>query len=201
MGEAARRKAEIATLKSKDAVWLNSLSPEEKNIATVALAAYNRIVVGMSMTEACYNLAFFLQEHIRLKHGIQTEVVVGWVNDGEWDGAASHAWLEYHGKKTDISLHKTSQSASQPPGDLIVLDQVVKCGECTYTYWKELPLAAEVKLRQMSNSFPEVAKLIAHKAKEHARILSLANLPNGAERYFSDAPPKCTYEYLARVVG
>ena len=61
MGEAARRKAEIAALKAKNAAWLNTLSPEERTIATVAQKTYDFVVVGMSMTEACYNLAFFLQ--------------------------------------------------------------------------------------------------------------------------------------------
>lgn len=201
MGEAARRKAEIAALKAKNAVWLDSLSPEERTIAAVAQATYDRVVVGMSMTEACYNLAFFLQEHLRRKHDIQTEVVVGWINDGRWNGAASHAWLECHGKRTDISLHKTSQPDSQPPGDLIILDHLVKRGECAYTYWKELPAAAEKELRRMSNDSPEIAGIIAHKDREHARIHSLSKLPNGAVQYFRDAPPQCSYEYLAQVVG
>lgn len=201
MGEAARRKATIAALKTRNTEWLNSLSPEERVIATVAQATYDRVVVGMSMTEACYNLAFFLQEHLRRQHNIQTEVVVGWINDGEWDGAASHAWLEYQNKKTDISLHKTSRPDAQPSGDLIILDNVVKRGDCHYTYWRELPAAAEEELRQMGSSSHEVAEIIAHKDREHAKILALAKLPNGAEEYFREAPPQCRYEYLARVVG
>ena len=96
-------------------MWLDSLSPIERTIAVVAQATYDRVVVGMSMTEACYNLAFFLQEHLRRKHEIQTEVVVGWINDGQWEGAASHAWLEYHGKKTDISLHRRHIRIASPP--------------------------------------------------------------------------------------
>ncbi len=201
MGEAARRKAEIAALKAKNAAWLNTLSPEERTIATVAQKTYDFVVVGMSMTEACYNLAFFLQQYLRRKHNIQTEVVVGWINDGQWDGAASHAWLEYHGKKTDISLHKTSQPDIQPPGDLIILDHIIKRGECTYTYWKELPATAEQELPRMSSDSPKHAAIIAHKDREHARIQNLSKLPNGAEQYFRDAPPQCTYEYLVRAIG
>ncbi|WP_150428101.1 hypothetical protein [Dechloromonas sp. CZR5] len=201
MGEAARRRAEIAALKVRNAVWLDSLSPIERTIAVVAQATYDRVVVGMSMTEACYNLAFFLQEHLRRKHEIQTEVVVGWINDGQWEGAASHAWLEYHGKKTDISLHKTSHPDSQPPGDLIIIDHVVKRGECAYTYWTDLPAAAEQELRCMRNESQELAGIVAHKDREHARIHELSKLPDGANQYFRDAPPQCSYEYLARVVG
>lgn len=201
MGEAARRKTEIANLKAKNAVWLDSLPPEERVIATVAQATYDCVVEGMSMTEACYNLTFFLQEHLRRKHNIQTEVVVGWVNDGRWDGAASHAWLEYQGKRTDISLHKTSQPDCQPPGDIIILDHVVKNGECVYTYWKELPASAAQELKRMAKESPELAVIIAHKDREHMRIHSLSKLPNGAVQYFRDAPPQCSYEYLAQVVG
>lgn len=201
MGEAARRKAEIAALKTRNTEWLNSLPPDDRTIATVSQATYDRVVVGLSMTEACYNLAFFLQEYLRNKHSIQTKVVVGWVNDGTWDGAASHAWLEYQGKRTDISLYKTSHPDIQPPGDLMILDHAVMHGARVYTYWRELPAAAEREFLQMSTNSPEVAAVIAHKNSEHARILALSKLPNGAAQYFLDAPPQCTYEFLTHVVG
>ncbi len=49
-----------------------------------------------------YRISFFLQEFLRETHDISVDVVVGYVNDGESDIMASHAWLEYNGKKLTL---------------------------------------------------------------------------------------------------
>jgi hypothetical protein len=36
--------------------------------------------------------------------GIENKLMVGWVNDGETDAMASHAWIEIGSKKIDIAL-------------------------------------------------------------------------------------------------
>lgn len=201
MGEAARRQAAIAELKAKNAIWLGSLSPEEGLIAEVAKATYDKVVGGLGMTEGCYNLAFFLHEHLHRKHGIQVKIVVGWVNDGLWDGATSHAWVEYKGKKIDIALHKTSHPDAQPSGDLIILDYIVKPGKVAYTYWLTLPEGAARKLELMRRSSPEWEAIIKHKEIEHQRMLELSLMPGGAEEYLRHAPATNNYEFLARVVS
>ncbi len=201
MGEAARRKAEIAALKTKDALWLASLSPEEKIIAKVSQTAYEKIVGMLGMTEGCYNLAFFLYEYLRRKHGIQTKIVVGWVNDGQWDGATSHAWVEYQEKRIDISLHKTSHPDAQPSGDLVILDHVVRQGEVTYAYWPTLPEGAAKVLEAMRGESPALNEVITHKEREHRRISALALTKDGVGEYFGKAPDSVSYEFLARMVG
>lgn len=200
MGEASRRKAEIALIKARNEKWLSSLSEQEKIVATVALATYDKIVDGLGMTEGCYNLAFFLYEHLRRKYGIGVRIVVGWINDGEWDGAASHAWVEYQGKKIDISLHKTSHSHAQPPGDLIILDHTYKQGKAKYTYWEVLPESAAKVLDNM-RSDPEYAPILAHKQMEHGLMLARSSSPDGVEEYFKGVPYANKYETLARIVG
>ncbi|MDR3413331.1 MAG: hypothetical protein P4L87_20655 [Formivibrio sp.] len=202
MGEAARRKKGISELKNRNEAWLASLSlGEERIIAEVAQTTYDKIVSIMGMTEGCYNLAFFLHEHLRRKHDVHLDIIVGWINDGEWDGAASHAWVEYHGKKIDISAHMTSHPEIQLSGDLIILDHVVKQGMVSYTYWPILPNAAAEVLERMGRENLDLAAVIAHKGKEHQRISELAKTPQGVATYFSQAPSNINYDALARVVG
>ncbi|MDD5056501.1 MAG: lasso peptide biosynthesis protein [Sideroxydans sp.] len=200
MGEASRRKAEIVALKAQNENWLASLSGDEKTVATVALATYTKIVETLGMTEGCYNLAFFLYEHLRRKYGISVRVVVGWINDGEWDGAASHAWVEYQGKKIDISMHKTSHPDAQPPGDLIILDYLFRRGKATYTYSETLSESAAKELDKMRSN-PTYAPVIAHKQMEHNLMLARSASQEGVNEYFANAPLSNKYESLARLVG
>lgn len=200
MGEAVRRKAEIAALKAKDDTWLSSLTSEERVIAEVSKAAYDKIVIGLNMTEGCYNLAIFLHEYLRCKYNIAVRIVIGWVNDGQWDGAMSHAWIEYLGKKVDISLYKTSYPDIQIQGDLIILDQVLKRGRATYTYWEILPDEMAKAMEKMSRESRELAVVLAHKKTEHDRISVLSSSSDGIKEYFRLAPPNNQYEYLARLV-
>ena len=199
MGEAARRKAEIQAIKAQGDIWLAGLSAEEKTIAAVAQGAYDGIVGRLGMTEGCYNLAFFLQAYLLRVHEIKVDVVVGWVNDGQWGGATSHAWVEYQGKKVDISLNKTSNPDATPPGDLIILDRVVRSGKVSYTYWPSLPDHAAAVLSEMGAD-PQIGALIEHKNREHARIQALASVPDGADIYFKDAPHGCSYSFLVGYV-
>jgi hypothetical protein len=201
MGQAARRKTEIAALKSRNTEWFATLSPEEKIIAEVAQKTYDKVVCELRMTEACYNLAFFLFEYLRRKHAIEVKIIVGWVNDGQWDGATSHAWVEYEGKKIDISLAKTSHPEEQPPGNLIILDHVVKRGLGSYHYWPTLPEKAATALEEMRATSAELSEVIAHKEKEHQKIFALSIAPDGVAQFYQKAPQNMNYDALARIVG
>ena len=197
MGEAARRKSEIATLKTKNKLWMDSLPREERIVAEVAQSAFDKIVIERGMTEGCYNIAFFLYEHLRRKHGIETKIIIGWVNDGLWDGATSHAWVEYQGKKIDISIHKTSHPEAQPSGDVIILDHIAKRGKVSYTYWPTLPVEAEKALDRMCRNSPELKAIFTHKEAEHQTMLTFASSQDGVAEYFRHAPPNNKYEFLA----
>lgn len=200
MGEASRRKAEINQLKERNSIWFNSLSETERVVADVAQRAYEKIVVGMGMTEGCYHLSFFMNAFLRLEHDIETKVVVGWVNDGEWAGAASHAWLIFEGKKVDISLHRTSHPDVQLPGDLIILDHVIKNGQVQYEYWLAMPESAQNALIEMTDRNSYLRDAIANKHVEHARMVSFANSTDGALKYLEGAPTDSSYASLARLI-
>src|SRR5260370_14820953 len=106
MGEAKRRKAEIERLQGADDAWRATLSPIEMQAATIAELAHRRIVEDRGLVSGCYLLAFFLHRYMR-NRGIETKLIVGWVNDGETDARASHAWIEIGGQKIDIALTHT----------------------------------------------------------------------------------------------
>lgn len=201
MGKASRRKAEKAKVKAATDGWLGSLSPEEIKVVEVAKATFEKVVEGLGMTEGCYNLAFFLREHLRRKYGIEVKIVVGWINDGEWDGAASHAWVEYQGKKIDIAIHKTSHPDVQPPGDVIILDHVFKHGRATYSYWAALPDSAAKALDDLRNTSPHLIPILDHKDREHQTMSEFALTQEGVDEYFRRAPATNKYETLARIVG
>ena len=201
MGKASRRKLEKSALKAEKTLWIDTLTQEEKVIARVSQAAYENIVLGLGMTEGCYNLAFFLYEHLRFKYGISVKVVIGWINDGLWAGASSHAWVEYQGKKIDISLNKTSHPEVQPSGDLIILDHIVEKGSAKYTYWESLPEASKKALDLIAEENPKLAILIKHKDVEHNRMIKLSESQVGVDEYFRSVPPNNRYEALARIVG
>ena len=201
MGEASRRKAEISALKARTETWKDSLVDEERLIAQVAETAYNKIVIGRGVTGGCYHLAFFLRKFLWQQHGIVVNIAVGYINDGQWDGATSHAWLEYEGKKVDISLHKTADALDNPVGDLIILDFVLKKGAVSYAYWKEMPAKALLALSEMSRSSADLADTIAFKDREHQKIVELSQNDEGIETYFRGAPDSGTYEFLSGLMN
>ena len=97
------------------------------------MQTYERFIVAMHATGMCYRMTFFLSTYLRREHSITAPVVVGYVHDGTGDVMTSHAWIEFDGKKTDISLTMTDEPSVQLQGQLIVLDQVLKAGHA-YTY-------------------------------------------------------------------
>jgi hypothetical protein len=199
MGEATRRKAEIERMRVINAEWQATLSPEQKTIASVAQTTYNKLVCEYGITEGCYILSFFLYEYLRRKHKFHVQIVVGWVNDGLWDGASSHAWVEYEGKKIDIALHKTSYPEQQPPGDLLILDHIFKRGKVCYKYFYSIPKEMMTALENKKAS-SELRVLIERKEQEHQRIQTLSKTPEGVNEYFRSAPSQCKYEVLADAI-
>jgi hypothetical protein len=199
MGEATRRKAEIEKLKSRESDWFARLSGDEKIVAEVAKAAFKKIVVERNMTGGCYNLAFFLREYLKREKGINVKMVVGWVTDDSWEGAISHAWIEYGGRKTDISLWHTEFPEHQLPGSVIIHDFDFRRGVTDYTYQRELPQSSRDYLDLASRN-AEFGHQYKHKETEHLMIKGLAEKAGGATEYFSSAPTEMKYETLAEVL-
>ena len=201
MGEAKRRKAEIERLKRAEEEWLIGLTPAERTVAEVARRTHAQLVERRGLIGGCYLLAFFLNELLQSKYSIETELVVGWVNDGTWPGVASHAWIEFGGKKTDISLTRTELPESQIPGDLIILDRVIRPGAAKYVYYREAPPEALQHIQQLVRLGDFPLDGVEAKDREHAYVSDLSKTREGIRTYFGRNPPDRTFEALARAVG
>ena len=131
MGEAKKRRARIQA-------WSDGLSVEELLICQAALGLYNRFLEPSGATGMCYRMTFFLSLYLKERHGLETVVRVGYINDGTDEIYASHAWLEYNGKKIDLTLANTERPEIQLTGDMLVLDYPFNKGRANYTYHFEL---------------------------------------------------------------
>ncbi|MES2282512.1 MAG: hypothetical protein V4542_13955 [Pseudomonadota bacterium] len=199
MGEASRRKSEIQKLKSRESDWLTSLQGNARTVAQVAIAALNNIIVQHDLTGGCYNMAFFMREYLSRQHGIEVEMVVGWVTDDSWSGGMSHAWIEHNGKRTDISIWKTEFPEQQLPGAVIIEDFEYRKGVAHYTYHRDLPKTARDYL-DMASQDAQVGLIYKKKDAEHCEMQRLATDTDGAEQYFSRAPQEMKYESLASML-
>jgi hypothetical protein len=199
MGEAKRRKAEIQKLKGELDEWKAALSPSELRAATIAEVAHRRIVQERGLVGGCYLLAFFLHRYLQ-KQGIETQLIVGWVHDGETDAMTSHAWVELGGKKIDISLTRTEFPDAQPPGPLLILDRVMRRGEVIYSYHIEQSAASMAMMMKARESDPDIAEMIQQKMFEHTRMSATAKSEQLIDAYFNTAPKDRSYESLARLL-
>lgn len=197
MGQAKRRTVEIEFLKNQDVIWRAGLSADELVIAKVAERLDERLVRGRQFTEGCYHLAFFMTHYLSLR-GIAVTPVIGWVNDGEWEGMASHAWIEYKNKKTDGSLCRTSRPDAVPTGGLVIHDHILRTGRASYTYHKNDDAAVASALAWME-TVPEWASVQAHKLEQHRQMRSIAD-EGRLDHYLSQAPAGLKYADIAALI-
>jgi len=192
VGEAKRKAARLSR-------WEGCLSDDERLVARAARQTYERFIAPNRAMGMCYRMAFFLSTYLRLEHSILAPAVVGYVHDGIGDLMASHAWIEFNGKKTDISLTITEQPSVQLQGQLIVLDEVLLDGH-PYTYHREQNEAALEALKVVAAD-PRYGPLAARKDREHAMMLDVAADPERMLGYLDAAPDGFDYATLARVCG
>lgn len=191
MGEAKRKAADLQK-------WLNTLTDEENVVYDSARALFDRFIHPECISEMCYHSVFFLHEDIRNSHGIIVDPVIGYINDGTDDVLISHAWLEFGGKKTDVSLAFTSRPEINPPGQLIYLDRVFGRGH-TYSYHREMSEAGRAALEEFR--ITRNAAIVEHKEREHAKMLAMVEERGRIRTYLDSAPKGMTYqEIVARII-
>lgn len=198
MGEAQRRKAEIEKVSRLYTDWLATLTQSEREVAQVSMRAHERIVKGKRLLGACYLLSFFLHQYLKRKKGIETTVVVGWVNDGTTPVMISHAWLEFDGKKTDITLTHTEHPDAQLTGELIILDHVVRSGRVKYTYHRQRTMEAVTALQKIREEMPWA---IDAKEAEHLQMEETSRSEAMIQKYLNAAPNDRNYDALARLLA
>lgn len=200
MSESKRRAKEIEHLKKEASAWRDALSKEERMILLLAERLDERLVRARHFSEGCYHLAFFMTKYLASK-GITVTPQIGWVNDGTWQGMTSHAWIEFNGKKTDVSLGHTSHPESQPTGAVIAHDHVLRKGVAEYTYYKNDHPEVQTGIQYMRSNH-ELADILAHKEKEHAHMLGIATSGHSAiDDYLSKAPRGLQYADLEKLVS
>jgi hypothetical protein len=200
MGEARRRAQQVADERAADAAWLESLSPAHRTVAEVALRLHSSFVVPKRHVAAWYPLAFFLCLYLWREHQVRTHAVEGFVCDETSPLQMSHAWLEFEGAKTDVSLTITEHPRCVPTGALLILDRVMQRGAATYTYHlAESPESIEAHARDARKE-PRVRGVRAMKEVEHAQMLERAADDDAMWAWLSDAPSHMNYEAMAAAV-
>lgn len=200
VGEAKRRRGEIERLRREDVEWRASLTPEQAVAAEVARKVHERIVAPLQLSEACYQLAMFAHQYLSEKHQVASEVVIGWVNGGQWEGVASHAWTEVGGRKIDLSLTHTTNPHAVPRGGLLILDRLMTKGDAVYTYHREAPQEAMDYLRRQAIMDPTFMRTMVHKEEQHQNMRQIATDPELIRQYLDQAPAPIRYIELVKLM-
>jgi len=148
----------------------------------------------------CYRLAFFLSTYLSREHAILAAPIVGYVHDGTGDVMASHAWIEFNGKKTDIGLTITENPSVQLEGELLILDHVFKPGH-RYTYHRQQSEAAIEAVNRVAASSLLMAAAMANKDAEHILMADIAMDPVRIASFLNGAPDGYDYNALARLIS
>lgn len=197
MGQARQKKLAGQSFEQVHQEWLSTLSPEELVVADVASTVHKKIVKEGGMTGGCYHLSFFLKRYLKKEKNIDVDVVVGWVGEDSWDGVASHAWVEFNGKKVDVALNNTEHPEFVPTGDFILLDRVMRKGGTTYSYHLDIPEKSKKSLAEMAKE-PETAADLKVTHARHASMLSMVNDDEAIDDYLRSVPTGGNYEQLAK---
>ncbi len=183
MGEAKRRAKAYANAKES---LLSSAGGDDLVVANAAITLFERFIEPKRYAGGCYVTAMFLALYLR-EHTINAEPVIGYVNDGTDDIFMSHAWLEHEGRKVDLTIHLTEYEDAQLPGDLLVLDHVLRPGKVQHTYSRELTAAAQAEYEAMAAD-PQMKMLLQHKDQEHRQMQERASDPEKMQAFLEAAP-------------
>ena len=150
----------------------------------------------------CYRLAFFLTEYLANQHAINVNPIVGFINDGDTEIMASHGWVEFGGKKIDLSLTLTSYPDAVPPGPLLILDRRFTVGR-TYTYHYQRNTKAQ-RLVQALLQHPKVdlhsREIILIKEREHEEMQRIVGNKELMRDYLDTAHDGLDYEAIRQMV-
>ncbi len=200
MGQARQRKLESQKFEALDRTWLLSLSSEERQIVEVASRVHQKVVMEGGMWGGCYHLSFFLKRYLKKQRNIEVEVVVGWVGEDSWQGVASHAWVEFGGRKIDVALSRTEDSRTLPTGSFILLDRVLLQGMADYRYYREVPEHAKDALIRLALA-PETAATSRLAHQRHRQMLAMVDDEPAIDRYLASLTGGMGYRQLALLAG
>jgi hypothetical protein len=111
----------------------------------------------------------------------------------------SHAWLEYNGKKTDISLTMTQYPEDIPAGALVILDKEFSSGDVPYSYHYE-PTDAGLKAEYELSLEEPFRSVVAQKRAEHSMMQAINKSRDQQRVYLDRAPDGINYERMAAII-
>jgi hypothetical protein len=194
MGDAKRRAAAYDAAKAK---LLESVTGDTRVVAEAAIKLFEGFILPRRYTGGCYLTTMILSRFLKQERGIETEAIVGYINDGTDDIFISHGWLAHAGSKTDLTINLTDMPEFRGP--LLVHDQVLRPGNVTYTYHRErTPEALAADMKMLAD--PRTTKIARHKAEEHQTMFARASSPSLMEAYINMAPRDQGYEAMAEVL-
>lgn len=187
MGEAKNRTKQYELAKQS---LLANCDGDAKVVADSAIKLFERFIVPKRYTGGCYLVTMILHRFLAKEHEISTVPVVGYVNDGTDEIMISHAWLEFAAKKTDLTLNVVEHQDVIRPGDVMVLDTVVRPGVLHYSYHRERPTEAMAVVSRMLSD-PASANIARHKEIEHEAMLARSRDASLMDAYIAGAPLDC----------
>lgn len=200
MGQARQRKLQAEKFQTLDRTWLLSLSSDERQVVEVASRIHQKVVMEGGMWGGCYHLSFFLKRYLKKQRNIEVDVIVGWVGEDSWQGVASHAWVEFGGRKVDMALSRTEDPQTLPTGSFILLDRVLLPGMADYRYYREIPEQAKEALIQLAlASDTAVTSRLAH--QRHRQMLAMVDDETAIDQYLASVVGGMDYRNLALLAG
>lgn len=176
--------------------WKSGLSDEERTVFDVAFRLHNNVIKPRNATGMCYHSVFFLYLYLKEKHGVITSPVIAYVNDGTDDIFISHAWLEFNGKRIDVSLAITDPRIGVA-GQLIILDRVMKAGH-EYGYYREVPEAGLKENERLR--LTGMRALLESKEKEHEAMCHRVNDDDAIRSYLDAEPNGFDFQKIASLL-
>lgn len=131
-----------------------------------------------------------------------TDPVIGFLGADDQIAQVSHAWVEFNGKKTDLSLayrENVLAGDQMAPGEVLILDHVVRPG-VRHVYTREetaASLANKCRLRQKS---PRLASIFEEEVTRHEIQETHGQSLETILAFLNDTPDGITYDRMARTI-
>ena len=177
----------------------DSLNAEEKIVFNLSKKIFDKVIRGMSWGGACYQMTFLSKMLLKNEFGIESDAVIGYINDGTDDFMISHAWLEHKGRKIDVAI--ANQNGGPPAPILILNHEFQKHHPARYTYHTELNDTGKMVLNEILRSgTSEEKQLVRQKEYEHQSMVEIGLSDKKIMDYLRSAPGGTSYDELAKLL-
>ncbi|KMS51554.1 hypothetical protein V473_23260 [Sphingobium cupriresistens LL01] len=185
-------------------VFVAGLTSDEKTTYDLAQRLLKELIKPKGMHGACYRVSVLLNRILSKEYGVTSEVVLGWINDGD-DIFISHAWLNVGGKKVDLMAERPMHEESDR-GPTIILDHVFKgSSNITYSYHLHKTEAALAVDAAMAAKDPGYREMLRIKDTEHAKIAAAIASDRDKDAFLDEAAIRSgdgyTYARILSVIG